>query len=174
MPGLAEEGLGHLAEAATETRVKASTAGHDVVHFACHGAFDGAEPLKSALFLGKDDKNDGRLELREIFQLNLKAAGLVTLSACETATSKVQGGDEVVGLSRGFLYAGSPSLLAALWPVDDRSVSLLMRDFYGNWRARGMSKTQALRQAQRKLKAEARYASPYFWAPFVLIGDWQD
>jgi CHAT domain-containing protein len=102
----------------------------------------------------------------------LKNANLVTLSACETALSKIQGGDDLVGLSRGFIYAGTPSLLATLWEVDDQSTSILMEHFYKNW-LKGMSKSVALRQAQITLKQIPQYSHPSFWAPFVMIGDWR-
>jgi CHAT domain-containing protein len=95
------------------------------------------------------------------------------LSACETALAKVQGGDDLVGLSRGFIYAGTPSLLATLWEVDDQSTSIVMRQFYENWRKKGMEKPEALRRAQLALKKTPGYEHPYYWAPFVIIGDWQ-
>jgi CHAT domain-containing protein len=96
----------------------------------------------------------------------------VTLSACETALSKIQGGDDLVGLSRGFIYAGTPSLLATLWKVDDASTAKLMELFYGNWK-KGMTKPEALRQAQLTLKSMPQYRHPFYWAPLVMIGDWR-
>jgi CHAT domain-containing protein len=104
--------------------------------------------------------------------MDLRNANLVTLSACDTALSKIQGGDDLVGLSRGFIYAGTPSLLATLWKVDDRSTAVLMERFYTNW-IKGMSKAEALREAQLSLKAMPQYKHPFYWAPFVLIGDWK-
>jgi CHAT domain-containing protein len=75
-----------------------------------------------------------------------------------------------VGLSRGFIYAGTPSLLATLWEVDDASTAILMGQFYRNWQ-KGMSKQEALKQAQLSLKVLPQYQHPYYWAPFILIGD---
>ncbi len=103
--------------------------------------------------------------------MDLKKSNLVTLSACETALSKVQGEDDLSGLSRAFFYAGTPSILATLWEVDDNSTYILMEHFYKNW-LKGMSKPEALTRAQTALKQIPQYTHPYYWAPFVLIGDW--
>lgn len=78
----------------------------------------------------------------------------------------------MVGLSRGFIYAGTPSLLATLWSVDDQSTYILMEHFYRNW-LKGMSKPEALRQAQISLKNTPQYSHPYYWAAFEMIGDWK-
>jgi CHAT domain-containing protein len=157
---------------ATETLAKKKASEFNIIHFASHGEFNDRQPLQSGLLLAKDDENDGYLQVHEIFGLDLKNANLVTLSACETALSKIQGGDDLIGLSRGFIYAGSPSLLATLWKVDDASTAKLMELFYKNWR-QGMSKPEALRQAQLTLKSMPQYWHPFFWAPFVMIGDWR-
>ena len=103
--------------------------------------------------------------MHEIFGLNLKEANLVVLSACDTALSKIYSGDDLVGLSRGFMYAGTPSLMATLWQVDDQSTSLFIKEFYNNWENKGMSKPEALRQAQITLKSTPGYSHPYYWAP---------
>jgi len=160
----------YVKEKATEGIAKEKASGPDVIHFACHGEFNDRQPLQSGLLLAKDKDNDGYLQVHEIFGLDLKNANLVTLSACETALCKIQGGDDLVGLSRGFIYAGTPSILATLWDVDDKSTSILMEHFYENWQ-KGMSKPEALRQAQIELKKT--YKHPYYWAPFVMIGDWR-
>lgn len=123
--------------------------------------------------LAGDKDNDGVLQLHEIFGLNLKHANLVTLSACETALCKIQGGEDWAGMSRGFIYAGTPSILATLWSVEDKSTSILIKNFYENWLQKGMSKPAALRQAQFDLKSIPQYSHPYYWAPFVTIGDWK-
>ena len=156
---------------ATEGIAKEKSSDPDVIHFACHGEFNDKQPQQSGLFLAKDEANDGRLQVHEVFGLNLRNANLVTLSACETGVSKIQGGDDLVGLSRGFIYAGTPSILVTLWEVDDLSTSRLMKYFYENWQVKGMTKPEALRQAQIKLK-EFR-PDPLHWAPFVMIGDWR-
>lgn len=128
--------------------------------------------MQSGLLLSKDADNDGYLQVHEIFGLDLRNANLVVLSACETGLSKIYGGDDLVGLSRGFIYAGTPSLMATIWEVDDRSTSILMKEFYENWHKKGMTKPEALRQAQLTLKDMPEYRHPFYWAPFIVIGDW--
>ena len=86
---------------------------------------------------------------------------------------KIYGGDDLVGLNRGFFYAGTSSILATLWEVDDKSTSILMNKFYENWHKKGMDKAEALRRAQAYIKSYPQYYHPFFWAPFVLIGDWR-
>ena len=159
-------------KSATEGMLKKKASTYGVIHLACHGEFNARQPMESGLLLAKDDKNDGFLHAHEIFGMDLKNANLVILSACETALSKILGGDDLVGLSRGFIYAGTPSLLATLWKVDDVSTAKLMEFFYKNWK-KGMSKPEALRQAQIALKAMPLYSHPFYWAPFVMIGDWR-
>ncbi|MEW6600673.1 MAG: CHAT domain-containing protein [Nitrospirota bacterium] len=163
-------------EKATETMAKNRSSGFNVIHFASHGEFNERQPLQSGLLLARDGENDGFLQVHEIFDMDLKNANLVTLSACETALSKIQGGDDLVGLSRGFIYAGTPSILATLWKVDDASTAALMEDFYRNWK-QGISKPEALRRAQIKWMRQSRgnreYSHPFYWAPFEMIGDWR-
>jgi len=158
---------------ATETAAKQHTSTSDVVHFACHGEFNDHQPLQSGLLLAADADNDGILQMHEIYGMNLRQANLVTLSACETALCKIQGGEDWAGMSRGFIYAGTPSILATLWSVDDKSTAILMKNFYTNWLQKGMTKPAALRQAQLDLKAIPEYSHPFYWAPFVMIGDWR-
>jgi CHAT domain-containing protein/Tfp pilus assembly protein PilF len=158
---------------ATEGRAKQKSSGPSVIHFACHGEFNDRQPMQSGLLLSKDADNDGVLQVHEIFGMDLRNANLVVLSACDTARSKIQGGDDLVGLSRGFIYAGAPSILATLWEVDDNSTAILMKAFYENWRKKGVSKPEALRAAQMSLKAMPQYEHPFYWAPFIMIGDWK-
>jgi CHAT domain-containing protein len=158
---------------ATKTRLSSLSSEFNVVHFACHGEFNDMQPLQSGLLLAQDGDDDGLLRIPDVFGLNLQKANLVTLSACETALTKVRGGEDWAGMSRGFIYAGTPSILATLWSVDDKSTSILMRSFYENWLKKGMSKPGALRQAQLDLKAMPEYSHPFYWAPFVMIGDWR-
>ncbi|MEZ4675179.1 MAG: CHAT domain-containing protein [Caldilineaceae bacterium] len=106
----------------------------------------------------------------DIFSLQT-AASLVTLSACQTGRSVIGGGDELLGLMRAFLAAGAASVVMSLWSVHDESTALLMQSFYQAL-LRGQSKQHALQQAQGHLRTnDDRYAHPYFWAPFLLIGD---
>jgi CHAT domain-containing protein len=135
------------------------------IHFAGHGRFDSDTPMASGLMLAAARPGDGFLSLGELYSLQLDA-DLVTLSACETGLGKVQNGDDVVGLARGFLYAGSRAIVASLWKVDDRATSYLMTRFYENLKSLG--KRDALREAQ--LATKARYPHPFFWAAFQLTG----
>ena len=136
------------------------------VHFASHGEFNADSPLNSALLLAKDKTNDGTLTVGELYSMRLNA-DLVTLSACETGLGKIANGDDVVGLTRGFLYAGSRSIVASLWKVDDEATAYLMTRFYGA--LKGTSKREALRLAQ--LETRKKYAHPYYWAAFQLTGE---
>jgi len=135
------------------------------LHFATHGQFNPDSPLKSALLLAPDSKYNGILTVDKLYSLNLDA-DLVTLSACETGLSKVANGDDLVGLTRGFLYAGTRSIVASLWKVDDLATSQLMTRFYSELSKR--NKREALRDAQ--LETKKRYPHPYYWASFQLTG----
>jgi CHAT domain-containing protein len=158
---------------ATESSFKEKAGSYRVLHLATHGYFNKRNPLLSGLDLEPGEREDGRLEVHEILDLRLDA-DLVTLSACNTALgtgyfAEVPAGDDFVGLTRAFLLAGSPSVLASLWEVNDRSTLQLMRRFYRNWRE--ADKAVALALAQREMLAAAgAYRHPYFWAPFVLAG----
>ncbi|MBI3949177.1 MAG: CHAT domain-containing protein [Acidobacteria bacterium] len=131
------------------------------LHLASHAVFRQDNPLFSALKLA-----NSWLNFYDIFHLELQAK-LVTLSACQTGMSKVFAGDELVGLMRGFLYAGAPSLILSLWAVNDRSTAELMGALYSRL-IQGQPVRSALREAQ--LAIRERYSHPYFWAPFVLMG----
>lgn len=134
-----------------------------VLHLACHGQFRPDSPLFSSLRLA-----DGWLTTLDVYQLRL-SCDLVVLSACETGMSTLAPGDEVIGLIRGFLATGAPSVLVSLWTVDDATTAQLMTTFYTLLCA-GERPAAALRQAQRELMQE--YPHPFFWAPFVLVGRW--
>jgi CHAT domain-containing protein len=108
------------------------------------------------------------LEVHEVYGLDLKEADLVALSACETQLGRLTGGDELVGLQRAFIYAGTPSLVGTLWSVDDEATAELMLRFYHHLQD-GVGKAAALRQAQ--LETMAEHPHPYFWAAFGLVGD---
>jgi CHAT domain-containing protein len=135
------------------------------IHFATHGRFDPDQPLHSGLLLAKDAKSNGFLSLGELYSLRLQA-DLVTLSACDTGLGKIRNGDDVVGLTRGFLYAGSNTIVASLWEVDDQATSYLMEQFYAGLKT--SNKGEALRQAQ--LATRKKYHHPYYWAAFELTG----
>jgi CHAT domain-containing protein len=150
---------------ATEERAKSLANGARLLHFATHGELNEDEPLASSLLLAPGGKDDGRLEVREIFGLDLTAQ-LVVLSACETGLGKLSTGDELIGLQRAFLYAGTPAVVTTLWKVDDRASFVLMREFYD-----GLAKTDtglALQAAQRAAMKE--FPHPFAWAAFGLTG----
>ncbi len=160
-----------LDAAATTALLRQYGARSPVVHIAAHGLFRLDAPNFSHIRLA-----DRQLSAIEVFNLDLSGCSLVTLSACETGRAVVGGVDEVIGLGRGFLYAGAASLLPTLWKVDDASSAELMEMFYqallGEY-----GKATALAGAQRAFLARARASGhlyrvhPYFWAAFHLIGD---
>lgn len=150
---------------ASKSNLQSLGSGYPIIHLAVHGLFDRERPLDSALLLAADGNNDGRLRAGDLYNLSLNA-DLVTLSACETALGKVATGDDVVGFTRGFLYAGARSLISSLWQVDDEATSNLMIDFYTNLSK--ADKDEALRLAQ--LNTKKRYPHPYYWAAFLLTG----
>lgn len=154
-----------LRDRATETAVKQYGGAYKYLHFASHGVFDPEKPLQSGLLLSKDAANDGNLTVGELYDLNLNA-DLVTLSACETALGKVANGDDVVGFTRGFLYAGARSIVSSLWKVDDAATNQLMQSFYVNMNRQ--DKRSALRTAQ--LSVKEKYQHPYYWAAFQMTG----
>jgi CHAT domain-containing protein/Tfp pilus assembly protein PilF len=162
-----------LGSHATEGAFKRQADHYSVIHFATHGFFNRLNPLLSGVELEPDRDDDGRLEVHEILGLKLHAQ-LVTLSACDTALGSgyftdVPPGDDFVGLTRAFLYAGSPSVLASLWEVNDRSTLRLMTTFYGHLTKD--DKATALAEAQRDLvRRGGRFSHPYYWGPFVLVG----
>ncbi len=135
------------------------------IHIAAHGIFDAVVPLNSALLLAKEGKKDGLLRASDLYRLKLNT-DLVTLSACETALSKVAKGDDLLGFTRGFLYAGTKSIVASLWKVDDLATRDLMVAFYSNLSS--MDKAEALAKAQREIRK--KHPHPYYWAAFQLTG----
>ena len=147
-----------------------------LVHFATHGILDAARPERSGLVLslvGADGRpRDGILRLNDIFNLSL-SADLVVLSGCETGLGRQVRGEGLVGLTRAFMYAGAPRVVSSLWRVDDQATAELMTGFYRHMLAGGLRPAAALRAAQRELARDPRWAAPYFWAGFVLHGDWR-
>ncbi|MBN9390190.1 MAG: tetratricopeptide repeat protein [Chloroflexi bacterium] len=156
---------GPLVEAeATLANFRRLAATARILHLATHGRYREDAPLFSSLLLA-----DGELTVHELLNMELQAA-LVTFSACETGLGAIGGGDEVQGLSRACLYAGAGSLALALWRVDDRAGSLLMQEFYQGL-LQGSGKSAALRRAQLSLLSNPAYRHPFYWAPFILVGD---
>lgn len=143
-----------------------------ILHLAVHGFADTQYPERSALVLAPDPKagEDGLLQVREIIRLRLNAE-LTTLSACDSGVGKLQGQEGVSNLVEAFLVAGSKSVVASLWSVDDVSTSALMEDFYGQL-ARRESSASALRKAKLDLLAKfGDQLSPYYWAAFIDVGE---
>jgi CHAT domain-containing protein len=132
------------------------------IHIATHGFFRSDNPMFSSIRL-----SDAHLSLYDLYNMRLPV-DLLTLSGCGTGLSVVAAGDEILGLSRGLLYAGAKSLLLTLWDVHDRSTAEVMRSFYEHLRDAGENRALALRTAM--LAARRRYPHPYHWAPFVLVG----
>lgn len=163
-------------EASREAVLTAQLRDYRVVHFATHAIADTRNPELSGLVLSLVDAagrpREGFLGLSEIYELNL-GADLVVLSGCRTALGKEVRGEGLMGLTRGFLYAGVPRVVASLWRVQDRTTAELMTHFYrALWRDR-LPAAAALRAAQQSLRNNPRYRDPYSWAGFVLQGDWR-
>ncbi|NER99300.1 MAG: CHAT domain-containing protein, partial [Symploca sp. SIO1B1] len=156
---------------ATESAVWSKANQSGILHLATHGVYNNPfNPLFNSIQLVGDPQHDGSLQVHEIYELDLSTAtNLVVLSASQTKIGELSRGDEVVGLNRAFLYAGTPSVIASLWNVDDASTGLLMKRFY-TYLLSGIGKAEALRQAQIDVRKE--YPHPYYWAAFVLTGDW--
>ncbi len=152
---------------ASETEFKRNASQYRYLHIASHGEYNADNALQSRLLLAKDGANDGSLTTDELYGLALDAE-MVTLSACETGLGTVLSGDDVVGLTRGFLYAGASNVVASLWQVDDDATTLLMQTFYRRLEA-GEAKRHALREAQ--LATREKYPHPFFWAAFFITGN---
>lgn len=157
-------------EQAREERMKSDELKKfDIVHLATHGIVDEANPELSKIFLKAGNSEDGYLYSGEIYNLKLNAQ-LVTLSACQTGLGKIAKGEGVIGLSRALIYAGAQNIMVSFWSVADESTALLMEDFYTNTMQTKSTFTQSLQQVKIKMLNSKAYHSPYYWAPFVLIG----
>jgi CHAT domain-containing protein len=167
---------------ATDFRANRSTAtspdlaNYRIIHFATHGLLNSQHPELSGLVFSLVDKNgnaqDGFLTLQDIYNLNLPA-DLVVLSACETGLGKEISGEGLIGLTRGFMYAGASRVVASLWNVSDVATAQLMAEFYRSMEKDGLPPAAALRVAQIKMLQQKRWASPYYWAAFQLQGEWK-
>jgi CHAT domain-containing protein len=147
-----------------------------VVHFATHGLLDSEHPDLSGLVLSLVDEKgrtrNGFLRMHEIYNLRLPA-DLVVLSACQTALGREIRGEGLVGLTRGFMYAGARRVVASLWQVDDESTAELMKHFYRGMLKEGRRPADALRTAQLRMSEDRRWSAPFYWAGFVIQGDWR-
>jgi CHAT domain-containing protein len=148
-----------------------------VVHVATHGLLDAERPQFTGLVLSLvgNRGGDGFVRTDEVFNLRL-GSPLVMLSACETGLGKEKRGEGVIGLTRAFMYAGAPTVGVSLWSVADKSTADLMTDFYKRLLASGTELTApaaAMRGAQLALIDGKKYSAPFYWAPFVLVGEWR-
>jgi len=141
-----------------------------VLHVAAHAEVDDVDPLFSRILLANDGQDRGLLEAREVYGLDMRSVSLVTLSACESGLGKVVKGDEIVGFTRSFLSAGASSMVASLWPVADESTEALMHTLYRSM-TEGADLMEAMRTAQLDVQKKRRFAHPFFWAPFNVIGN---
>jgi CHAT domain-containing protein len=172
--GQALEALDFDASRATAT--SPTLAQYRIVHFATHGLVNSTHPELSGLVLSlvnlQGEPQNGFLDLQDIYNLNLPV-DLVVLSACETALGQRIQGEGLVGLTRAFMYAGAPRVVASLWRVPDRATAELMKQFYTAMLVEGLPPAAALRKAQITLSKEKRWSAPYYWAGFTLQGEWK-
>jgi CHAT domain-containing protein len=154
-------------EQATASALQAQADRPRVVHLAAHGVLDAEDPRASYIALA-----DGPLTIDQVWRLPFEGVALTTLSACQTGVGPVLTGDEIVSLESAFVFAGSASVVASLWPVETRSTEFLMQRFYTHM-ADGAAKADALAAAQRDTRAEAAWAHPYYGSGFVLRGSWR-
>jgi len=167
---------------ALDTRASRATALNDDlaryrgVHFATHGMIHADTPRLTYLALSAFDENgqpqDGALGLSDVYNLKL-AADLVVLSGCETALGREIRGEGLMGLTQGFFYAGAERVMASLWRVEDRATAELMSRFYRAMLQEKLPPAAALRAAQLAIRSDARWQDPFYWAPFVVQGDWR-
>lgn len=162
-------------DANRETAMSGNVGQYQIVHFATHGFVDNERPEVSAIVLTMVDRNgtptDGLMSLHDIYSLDLSAQ-LTVLSACQTALGKDIRGEGMVGLNHAFMSAGSKTVVSSLWKVDDRATADLMRAFYESMLQQGMPPAAALRAAQLKMMQQEGTKAPYYWASFVIQGEY--
>jgi CHAT domain-containing protein len=162
-------------DASRETAMSPNIGQYQIVHFATHGFLDSENPELSGIVLTMIDPNgvktNGLMPLHDIYSLDLSAE-LTVLSACQTALGKDIKGEGLVGLTHAFMSAGSKSVVASLWKVDDRATAVLMTHFYDAMLQQGMSPVAALRSAKLKMRHDEHWSAPYYWAGFVLQGEY--
>jgi CHAT domain-containing protein len=158
------------------TATDARLGDYQIIHFATHGLINNQHPDLSGVVLSLVDEQgraqNGFLRLYDIYNLKLNA-DLVVLSACQTALGKEIKGEGLVGLTRGFMYAGAPRVVATLWRIDDRATADMMRRFYEAMLKDNLRPAAALRAAQLSMLRDPRWHSPHFWAPFTIQGEWR-
>lgn len=174
--GFSAVGFAASRESATDKQLSE----YQMVHFATHGCISEKRPASSGLIFSLLDRTgeytDGYLRLNDIYNLKLPAE-LVTLSACESGKGKQVEGEGLIGLSRGFMYAGAKSVTVSLWNVNDRATARLMEKYYTKMLKDGLPPSQALRAAQLEMwngnKSNNRWKAPYYWAAFTVLGEWK-
>lgn len=163
-------------QASRTTAISDDLSHYRIVHFATHGLLNSNHPELSGIVLSLVDRQgqpqNGFLRLHEVYNLKLPAE-LVVLSACQTGLGKEIRGEGLVGLTRGFMYAGAARVVAGLWRVDDAATAELMKAFYRGMFAKGLRPAAALREAQVEMWKQPRWRQPYYWAAFVLQGEWR-
>ena len=161
-------------QASRGTALSPDLAQYRIVHFATHGLLDSEHPEFSGLVFSlvnsRGGPQDGFVGLEDVYNMNLNA-DLVVLSACKTGLGKEIQGEGLVGLTRGFMYAGAPQIVASLWSVDDEATAALMGRFYQALEQKKLSPAAALRLAQIETLMQKRWNDPYYWAGFVIHGD---
>jgi CHAT domain-containing protein/tetratricopeptide (TPR) repeat protein len=171
--GLMVTGFEANREAALNARLKP----YRILHFATHSLVNSEHPELSGIVLSQvnhaGERQDGFLQLSDIYSMNL-SADLVVLSACNTGLGKNVKGEGLVGLTRGFMYVGSKSVVASLWKVDDQATAELMGLFYEGVLQKGLRPAAALRAAKESLRRQKPWRAPYFWAAFVIQGEYKD
>jgi CHAT domain-containing protein len=176
---LVPEGQGLMATGFNASRALASgpeLAKYRIVHFATHGFLNSEHPELSGLLLSLVDEHgqpqNGYLRLHDIYNLNLPV-DLVVLSACNSALGKEVRGEGLVGVVRGFMYAGASRVVASLWKVDDEATAELMKHFYAQMLQGGKPAAAALRAAQVEMFQQKRWQFPFYWGAFILQGEWK-
>ncbi|MEG3844373.1 CHAT domain-containing protein, partial [Microcoleus sp. herbarium14] len=163
-------------DASLTTATDGSLANYQIVHFATHGIANTENPELSGILMSMVDTQgkivNGFLRLRDIFNLKL-SANLVVLSACQSGIGQKVKGEGIVGLTRGFMYAGAQRVAVSLWYVDDEGTAVLMQKFYQKMLQQKLAPAAALRAAQMEMMESKEWKSPYYWAAFTLQGEWK-
>jgi CHAT domain-containing protein len=164
-------------QASRATATDPGLANYAIVHFATHGLTNNQHPELSGIVLSLFDERgepqEGFLRLHDIYNLKLPIS-LVVLSACNTGLGKDVRGEGLIGLTRGFMYAGASGVVASLWKVDDDATAALMTHFYRGLIEKGLTPAAALREAQLQMREQKRWRAPYYWAGFVIQGKYNE
>ena len=166
-------GRAFLAEEATEGAYKSEARHYQIIHMAMHTLVNDRDPAFSKMIFSasREGDDDGMLNTYEVYSVPVNAM-MVVLSSCNTGVGKLVNGEGILSLARGFMYAGSRSVVMSMWAVEDKSASTVMHSFYKNMRS-GQTKSSALRSARLKFlrSADQGRSHPYYWAALVIYGD---